>query len=857
MSAYEHRQEAQKPLSPLQQAIDTLCQQAAADASSFFTDSLRQEQLEAATMTGREDLPAVQQRVRELMPSTLAHFEQRLTHLGVSALVARPSDADTSSASPATTAPTASTALVDKWRNEVSALVDRYVLLLAKRHAWQNEAVSQSIELQRMYKDAVVELLKETESGSMFHDDHQRVYELSQGQWLRSRIKCERRNGDTLFTEWKDEAETKASLGPQTVRWSTKSGFAKGLEIGGAFVATAALAVVTGGAGAAVGGTALAASIGTTAATYTAAAAAGAVAAAGAAANGGFQTSFTLPTASGVRDSQPLDLAPPAPTPIASGRSPTAMSDDVFPVVHPVRLSASAWIGGPGGYRSSVYVELGRPEAHSGLAPGAYPQPSGAASPGGIQGGSSPASLSPTPSASSPASPLLSPNPLVSNTHQPSPALNSGQPSSHGRQQPATLQRPLPVEVSAGMGSMTARWSPVGLPTSRTIVSLADLIAHPPVIVSRDGAGDARHASLAGQKAHSLDLPLAIDGLFMSSLDLPLAIDGLFMSPLQPQSAQATTDAFTLEPLAEWYESQHMGVRLAAVPALIANGVGFAVSAPMTAVTAETGVGAVVFGVVAAHTADALLASLQTILTGEEHDTVFHRAIRQIDPSIDNIDLMVVDSMVTLAAPATEVARLSFVTLGRTRSLKNFADSLRFTLANEVGAVGQDISGLVANAERARGGGGHGEGTGSTAFLGSFPRWKPGQPVDQITPRGEYPSWNRVRTRTWRNHLQLYEHGDAEQRLMIKRSSQFEWSSDNILRMRRGAAPLDYDGNSLELAHVKSQSNGGRHGPLNVLMMTRQQHADTDTHRSLPGQRKGVDNPTKAGITLFFPNNRP
>ena len=54
-------------------------------------------------------------------------------------------------------------------------------------------------------------------------------------------------------------------------------------------------------------------------------------------------------------------------------------------------------------------------------------------------------------------------------------------------------------------------------------------------------------------------------------------------------------------------------------------------------------------------------------------------------------------------------------------------------------------------------------------------------------------------------------------------------------RMKRGCAPLDANGNPMELHHHAPQRLGpaNRHSPFNLREVTRQQHAALDTYRNL------------------------
>ncbi|MPN17026.1 hypothetical protein SDC9_164375 [bioreactor metagenome] len=54
-------------------------------------------------------------------------------------------------------------------------------------------------------------------------------------------------------------------------------------------------------------------------------------------------------------------------------------------------------------------------------------------------------------------------------------------------------------------------------------------------------------------------------------------------------------------------------------------------------------------------------------------------------------------------------------------------------------------------------------------------------------------------------------------------------------RMNRGSAPLDKNGNPIELHHHNPQRNGGPdvNNPINLREVTREQHAALDPYRHL------------------------
>ncbi|SUA35712.1 Cell wall-associated polypeptide CWBP200 [Neisseria zoodegmatis] len=103
-----------------------------------------------------------------------------------------------------------------------------------------------------------------------------------------------------------------------------------------------------------------------------------------------------------------------------------------------------------------------------------------------------------------------------------------------------------------------------------------------------------------------------------------------------------------------------------------------------------------------------------------------------------------------------------------------------------------------------------------------FRRWRRGEAIDKPLPDGRMPSWDVVRSRYWKNrHLKAQGTG--------------EFSSANMKRMKRGKAPLDSNGNPMELHHHVPQRLGrpDRHSPFNLREVTREQHAALDPYRNL------------------------
>ncbi|MBB3881132.1 RHS repeat-associated core domain-containing protein [Sphingomonas pseudosanguinis] len=105
-----------------------------------------------------------------------------------------------------------------------------------------------------------------------------------------------------------------------------------------------------------------------------------------------------------------------------------------------------------------------------------------------------------------------------------------------------------------------------------------------------------------------------------------------------------------------------------------------------------------------------------------------------------------------------------------------------------------------------------------------FKRWKPGDAIDKPMPDGSPPKWDVVRSRYWKNRA------DA-----AVRENTGEFDAATLARMRRGAAPLDANGNPMELHHHVPQRapSPNTHNPGNLREVTREQHSDLDPFRHL------------------------
>ena len=95
--------------------------------------------------------------------------------------------------------------------------------------------------------------------------------------------------------------------------------------------------------------------------------------------------------------------------------------------------------------------------------------------------------------------------------------------------------------------------------------------------------------------------------------------------------------------------------------------------------------------------------------------------------------------------------------------------------------------------------------------------------IDKPLTNGNNPSWEVVRKRYWKNRYEA-----------TKGTSQ-EFSSGNLDHIKKGNAPLDANGNPMELHHHNPQRNGGANvnNPINLREVTREQHSKLDPYRNL------------------------
>lgn len=155
-----------------------------------------------------------------------------------------------------------------------------------------------------------------------------------------------------------------------------------------------------------------------------------------------------------------------------------------------------------------------------------------------------------------------------------------------------------------------------------------------------------------------------------------------------------------------------------------------------------------------------------------------------------------------------------------------------------------------------RGDSGNGSGDGSGSGSGSggggssgYQNWSlgSGKPIHCMTRAMRAPVWSTVRKRYWKERAYAIDKKGIG-------SDSVMWNTDivrdrdgtvlvdnlasNLERMRRGYAPKDHWGHSIELHHDIPQSSGrcDVHVPWNIREVTREQHAAMDSFRRLAAQ---------------------
>ncbi len=134
-----------------------------------------------------------------------------------------------------------------------------------------------------------------------------------------------------------------------------------------------------------------------------------------------------------------------------------------------------------------------------------------------------------------------------------------------------------------------------------------------------------------------------------------------------------------------------------------------------------------------------------------------------------------------------------------------------------------------AKAYEARGDQGHGANRIANGSV-QFKQWKKGGAIDKPMAYGSSPNWNVVRTKYWKNRAA---------------TSAGEFSKENIARMRKGKALLDYNPRtgqyeSRELHHVVPQRAGDGNDPLNLRELMPEQHGAVDPFRHTVTTTSGI-----------------
>lgn len=77
--------------------------------------------------------------------------------------------------------------------------------------------------------------------------------------------------------------------------------------------------------------------------------------------------------------------------------------------------------------------------------------------------------------------------------------------------------------------------------------------------------------------------------------------------------------------------------------------------------------------------------------------------------------------------------------------------------------------------------------------------WKVGDDITNLTRAGNSPAWSTVRQRYWKNFAQSAD--------IDTLYGAFTANRDNIKRMKRGLAPIGWDGASVHLHHWQGIAN--------------------------------------------------
>lgn len=101
--------------------------------------------------------------------------------------------------------------------------------------------------------------------------------------------------------------------------------------------------------------------------------------------------------------------------------------------------------------------------------------------------------------------------------------------------------------------------------------------------------------------------------------------------------------------------------------------------------------------------------------------------------------------------------------------------------------------------------------------------WKVGDPIDNLTSKGNEPSWSTVRQRYWKN--EAYYNPSA-------------YTTENLERMKKGLAPRQYNIDtglmeSKELHHIDGRDIPNPHNIENLKQVWPEEHEKIDPHRKL------------------------
>ena len=138
----------------------------------------------------------------------------------------------------------------------------------------------------------------------------------------------------------------------------------------------------------------------------------------------------------------------------------------------------------------------------------------------------------------------------------------------------------------------------------------------------------------------------------------------------------------------------------------------------------------------------------------------------------------------------------------------------------EVLSGGLQVAGGIAGAKSATSNGSAAACNAKPTQPNSTREWKVGQPINNLTAKGNVPTWNAVRQRYWKNEAIRNPAG---------------YNASNLGRMKQGRAPQRIDPargvrESMELHHTPPQRQGGL---FDVIPVWPAQHAKIDPFRRI------------------------